>query len=688
MNDDEMPGLTGRGIFWSTEEEPDDIDDWALSDKTKYFQSPSHYLKLWSFDPNTIPSFLIPPDSLKAGLYPIGDDGQKKARGMIMSIHNDCPQWLSLSIFPNTFCVSKADEKSLMKFYLDILKNQQNNKFKRQKKEVPPALTNLINQLEIKIKKLEENDDPDNFILNIPAGYKIEDVRVLDWLIDDFIEMFQAATSLVLMRQPFEKKPHADAGFGKITFGKKQDIMKHGKSICFYCKKCWERHEEAPVCFIQINTKDTGNSTHSVAPLVDKNNPEYMEQKIAPRQEEVDVQQRIGPFEHQQKVPSNTGNLSQLEGHHPAQVPLPNYHSGKIPNDLPRNNVGPLNSCRTNELMPRLSGYEHISMKVTHLFYHSCCCDDSSRDTAPLVQLKNNYIVDLPYNFEFVVGPTMDHVYNKINKVPFHSVTLLNNTPEEDKQNVMEIYNNVEKGPLIEEESLSNKSEEVQRHDDLHEDLFTKHGFITNGNTDPLTDSVCTLGPFHDSEAKIGRFHWFVSNARRHYITVCKYGAPKEMCPFVFNLDLYRMQCNHEDRTIVPFGGYWIKNDACHIYMNDVSIIFGGQELKANSSEVKHVIRHRENDNDEDDNENQQASRNQFPPSSCMAPFFSRSLMEHSKTKPPVPHDITRGHMVQFNNKLKHGDQTLRANERKWGLGWYYHLDSKHKTPEENNHTT
>ena len=97
--------------------------------------------------------------------------------------------------------VSKADEKSVIEYHIGILTNKRNNTY-RMTKEDPPELKNLIEQLKTKKKKLEEHDNPNDFVVQIPHEHKLKEVQILDWLILDFIKMFEDATSLVLMRQP------------------------------------------------------------------------------------------------------------------------------------------------------------------------------------------------------------------------------------------------------------------------------------------------------------------------------------------------------------------------------------------------------------------------------------------------------------------------------------------------------
>ena len=70
----------------------------------------------------------------------------------------------------------------------------------------------------------------------------------------------------------------------------------------------------------------------------------------------------------------------------------------------------------------------------------------------------------------------------------------LENTSDEHKQQVKETYKGIEKGPLIEEENLDNKTDEVKHEDDEdHDNFITKHWIITVGDTHGhFTDSVCT----------------------------------------------------------------------------------------------------------------------------------------------------------------------------------------------------
>ena len=192
----------------------------------------THYLKVWSFNPNDIPHYLIPFGSRNAGFYPIHSDGQFDARAMVMEDHNKVPQWLACSTFPGKFYVCKFDEIALQDKHLAQLKSK-SLVFK--KHGMPPSqLTETIAALEklISMRKEEKKATPrtrddgrkraagalpnkDNLVealLNDPSNpySNYSDMDVLSCLIDDFIDMFFEATSLLLQKMPFEKY-HVDS---------------------------------------------------------------------------------------------------------------------------------------------------------------------------------------------------------------------------------------------------------------------------------------------------------------------------------------------------------------------------------------------------------------------------------------------------------------------------------------------
>jgi len=762
---DDLPALDGRSTVWSTANAPHDIAQWPQPDK--FFVRGSHLLKVWSINPNDIPYQLVPSGSTEAGYYPVNNTGEQESRNLIMKTHNLCPQFTAESTFPHKHFVAKSDEKYLDEEQLKIAYNKHTNlkssdpNFMEKKASIQAEiemLTQLVKehrnpQVQMKTRgkkvsnikisnehktnkrKSSKNTDIDGKgSPGEPSFPKLSDSRVLDWLIGDFIAMFNSATDLEVMLQPFSKK-HVDSRLDIIKapmFPKKNKKFTHGGNVCLYCAKCWNNKIEAPVCFLSINLKDTDDQ-EATRPLPKKSNnfenmmkkpskkknPIYVEQYIAKSGNK--MQKEIGPKNYQKKYPTDphqTMHPKQNPGYGPAIVDPPDYYSASIQGNGPSNmfadEIGPPKSHWTNELMQRSDKYSHISIKVSHLYYHSCSCTKAT-EPEHLSNLRNGEFVGLHHNFDFVVGPTMDLAYQRIEQVPPHSVILREDTSAEDAEIITETYHGIQIGPLINHADLDNIPDQVKQNDIAHGEFMQKHLNISIGTAveDYWTDRCYTPGPFHDTELPIGRFHWFVSNARRHYITVCKYGAPSDMCPYLFNWDLYKMQCIDINQANRDFGGYWIRDKKRHIYMNAVSIICGGQELQTNNKQVRHQVKHCDNtyDDEEDDEEETHNTNIQddiedeyeddsdddqddalndasetkewnpqwFPPSSCMAPFTSRSLMKYPDSGPPLPHDYHRGNMVQFGGKVWHGGKTTRAKERRWNLGWHYHMDSKHK---------
>ena len=393
MNEmEDLPELTGRRCLWSTRDIPTDIEQWPNIGRS--FKAGSHFLKVWSFSPNHIPLDVIPVVCIDSGHYSIHSRGEEERRNQLMKDHNKCPQWLAVSVFPNKFYVCVADEKHLQKKLLSNLKGKKGN-LERSGESPPEDLLNDIIKLEGSQKELsnpemqmkrrnqekpmkkrhpKKKDDSD------ADDPKLSDVKVIEWLINDFINMFEDATSLLLKMAPFEGS-HVDSRLDEEDtpkFPRKSKALGHGKSVCLYCAKCWKLKKEVPVCFLQINTEDSDDQTDGDLlakkgkgfegfekdPIKsDKKEEEkeslFVDQKVAAGPS----RNGIGPLMKQQRCkpdPWEGFHPPQREGFGPYIANRPDYYHGRGPADLHPDEIGQEKECWKNELMPREKS-THIS---------------------------------------------------------------------------------------------------------------------------------------------------------------------------------------------------------------------------------------------------------------------------------------------------------------------------------------
>jgi hypothetical protein len=276
----------GAQSIWSNSEKPDDLSKWPRP--ASYFTKASHLLKLWSFNPNFIPHFLVPEGSHEAGFYPLnksGEKGQFYMRNNIMKKHNDNPSFLAYSTFPNKLFVSKADETKLDALLNKKIQNKINNNKKKfnsglntMKETKQLTATNMLQEAPNTQHTMEKEPQNNSDKPTDPSPHKkmktsqaqlkdppappnkLKNEDVVDWLAKDFIDMFLQATGLKLKMVPFQKEhidPRLGAGNTKVPlFPNKRNVFKQGGKICLYCEKCWDRELENPVCFLSINLKD------------------------------------------------------------------------------------------------------------------------------------------------------------------------------------------------------------------------------------------------------------------------------------------------------------------------------------------------------------------------------------------------------------------------------------------------
>jgi acetyltransferase-like isoleucine patch superfamily enzyme len=319
--------------------------------------------------------------------------------------------------------------------------------------------------------------------------------------------------------------------------------------------------------------------------------------------------------------------------------------------------------------MPRSRKYSHISLSVTHLYYHSCHCN-SNGESPYLTDLKSTRIVQMDINFDFVEGPTMDKVYAMLETVPKHHVCLSKDTDPVDAVAIEKEYEGQQQGPLLHEGEIVPRR--IQKLDVAHNKFMNNHLAISvdNCNEDKWTDRHYTVGPFHSSEFEMGRMHFLTSNARRLYTSVVQYGSERDCSPFTFNHPLYEYVLT-EARVSDSFGHYFVVNKDCHIYMSSVAVIFGGQEKHVDNVLIRHQVKYKDNVYDEDE----EWDWNKFPPSSGLAPFTQRSIVSYYDDHTPTIEETVRGSQLNWNGNKWHGGTTTRAKSRGWLVGKHYHRD-------------
>ena len=618
----------------------------------------SHFCKCWGFDPDKVSHYLINPDCQEAGDYPIASnkDTQMKKRSGYLHHHNRAPQFLAKSTFPAPYYVARCDEAS-------VQGGDCNTK---------------------------------------------EDHKVITWLVDDFIVMFFTATGLTLYwpkdgedrvdREIIEKRLEVSDD-PPVKHPKRK--FKHGDSYCLYCHDCWKAGRESPVCFVQVqiegdkkksesNEGDAKEGTEQPENVVDDEEeqavtedqvpelvqpvPEnddddddfqtdgYVKQDLAPPSKALKDQilKNLLPKAPQLVFP--TKSVRQLGSvHGPATGSLPDYHKSPLefpdyeyPEGLDEYDFLPEHR-RENELMVRSERYSHISLKVTHLYYHSHhCCSKEDNDLLPA--LKNNEMQCVNYNFDFVHGPILDQPYEQLNSIPLHTVLLGEQTKTEDIPGIMDAYELEPVGKLYSDPTgiPVNAKNENKRHDN-----FLKKQQVIEDSDERAsnTDRSYTLGPFHKDEGfNIGKNQWLVSNARRLYVTVALLGAVEECAPFIFNRDLYVYKCVYQKR-IGLFNNLWLNNKKHHILLDSVALIFGGNEKLADSAIPKNQQVHC--DNSLKDGSSWEPGM--FPGSPGLAPYQRRILVHHPEDNLPVNCVCDRGQMLLFNGDVPHCGKTHRG---------------------------
>jgi hypothetical protein len=156
------------------------------------------------------------------------------------------------------------------------------------------------------------------------------------------------------------------------------------------------------------------------------------------------------------------------------------------------------------------------ALQVTHMFNHDQDC-----------QMNHSYykreivagaLMSLDYNFQFVVGPTLDRAHNQLSSIPMSTPILSKDLSEEEKCVIRKQYTYC--GPDALAEEGQRLTTQQKKNNDAHRKAMKPFLAISSGcGEDKLSDRHYTVGFFHKTEHFDFRlfFCWFVPISGQEY---------------------------------------------------------------------------------------------------------------------------------------------------------------------------
>jgi hypothetical protein len=296
-------------------------------------------------------------------------------------------------------------------------------------------------------------------------------------------------------------------------------------------------------------------------------------------------------------------------------------------------------------------------MTVSQVFYHDSCLDKKSQSD----YLHNGFLL-LKFPLEKIVGDTYDKAIQKIHKCPtplcFFDSEIIEQSPLYKR-----LQRNIESArgrrPLTNDDKQ--KAITLQPPGDL----------INIG--DPSFDfdnRAYALQPSTQDEYEVEKKKHLRLVTRLGYYLSTNLAMVKDFAPFIF--------CHSKMREKRLSGSKSLK-DLCkdnkehHLFLNDVSLLFGGSEFRVCGNEPIHQPCHGDSAGGNVSLKGNDSLKSLVPNGSMIIPLVRQRQIYIKDPKEKILRSVT-GQTIIFRGDLPHGGLTRRDNN--WDVAIHCHFDS------------
>ena len=295
-----------------------------------------------------------------------------------------------------------------------------------------------------------------------------------------------------------------------------------------------------------------------------------------------------------------------------------------------------------------------VSMEIVELFYHSIDCYTDKPDAY------TNYM-DIGYArinicFNWVFGDRYKHLVDKI---------------ENDTTKAEPHFSPCMTDKDIKQWKNKNKIiKEVKKQKDKNWKSF---GVLTNAenenyNYDDRSKLLLPGYPVHQVKAT----DHYKSMARLMYRIVAVLGIHEEFSPYLFDEEAMRNVWDlNKTSPIRSHTGKYKSNNACHLKLKEVSVLFGGNEREICGTEPIHQFCHCV-----DGAKRTTLDNEKFAPGSVIVPLSEQGTSVYIR-QPENLIPIPFGYLLLLKSDTPHGGITRRNNQGEQQVSIHGHLDSK-----------
>jgi hypothetical protein len=156
------------------------------------------------------------------------------------------------------------------------------------------------------------------------------------------------------------------------------------------------------------------------------------------------------------------------------------------------------------------------------------------------------------------------------------------------------------------------------------------------------------------------------------YKLCCDLNITSEFAPFLPDLTKLKDQFNNKWHGIRDFS--FKKNTEVHLFLQEISFLFGGHELRTTGKDPIHQVCHMDGEDHNHVIDTNPQLQDKLRPGSFIIPLESERTIYHST--PATLLTVKKGHVLLFAGNLPHGGMTYRDDA--WFPAIHGHLDSTH----------
>jgi hypothetical protein len=307
------------------------------------------------------------------------------------------------------------------------------------------------------------------------------------------------------------------------------------------------------------------------------------------------------------------------------------------------------------------SAHKKLGVAIEEMYYHSECTLGAANKS----QYNTNKWTMANFDLQKVVGDIYEKGIEKIETFEAPRSYFDTTLNAKDKAKIM---SNKEVWPTGRMEPRSAKEDNAAVHPSPPGD------FINFGTSDYDYDNRKYLMlPCVKEELPVDPVWHKAVIARIGYILCQHLAIEDEFSPFLLDRAKYKRELNRKVKETKEAGNRWVVNGNCHLSLQEVSLLFGGTEVRVVGDLPVHQVMHTDCVGFNKFQANDNLTGKVYPGSFLFPLQSKRSIYVQNSNNVLT---ALKNQMLVFRGDLRHGGLTRR--ETTWDVSVHGHIDSTH----------